>query len=89
MAPIPAPSAEAFPVARQLGPLKALETRHRLGRPAARAVRGGPGGGGAVLVLVKAKPVGSLAGKLVIAATVPIGFAWPPAALVPVVIAIE
>ncbi|BCM85734.1 hypothetical protein [Methylobacterium indicum] len=87
IAPIPAPSAEAVRVARQLGRLEALETRHRLRRRVARAVRGGLGGGGAFLVLVKAKLVGSLAGKLVIAAIVAIGFAWPLAALVAVVIA--
>lgn len=84
----PGPSADALRVARHPRRLEALEARHRLRRRVVRAVRGGLGGGGAFLVLVKAKLVGSLAGKLVVAALVGIGFAWPLATFVAVTIAV-
>ncbi|WP_245292116.1 hypothetical protein [Methylobacterium tarhaniae] len=78
----PGPSrADVARVARQLRRLEALAARHRFRRRVIRLVRGGAGGGAAFLVLVKAKLVGSLAGKLAIAALVGLGFAWPLAAL--------
>ncbi|AWN50042.1 hypothetical protein DK419_13860 [Methylobacterium terrae] len=61
--------------------LEALAARHRFRRRVVRLVRGGAGGGAAFLVLVKAKIVGSLAGKLALAALIGLGFAWPLAAL--------
>ena len=68
-------------VARQLRRLEALAARHRARKRIVRALRGGAGGGGALLGLAKAKLVGSLAGKLAIAALVGLGLAWPLVAL--------
>ena len=68
-------------VARQLGRLEALAARHRARKRIVRALRGGAGGGSALLALAKAKLVGSLAGKLAIATLVGLGLAWPLLAL--------
>lgn len=68
-------------VASQLRRLEAIAARHRLRRRVIRLVRGGAGGGAAFLVLMKAKIAASLSAKLVIAALVGLGFAWPLAAL--------
>lgn len=68
-------------VRRQLRRLEALAAQHRLRKRIVRALRGGAGGGTTLLVLMKAKIVGSLAGKLAIAALVGLGLAWPFAAL--------
>lgn len=68
-------------VARQLRRLEAIAERHRLRRRVIRLVRGGAGGGATLLVLMKAKIAASLSAKLVLAALVGLGFAWPLAAL--------
>ncbi|MGU3402881.1 hypothetical protein [Methylobacterium brachiatum] len=68
-------------VSRHLRRLEALAAQHRFRKRVVRALRGGAGGGTSVLVLMKAKVVGSLAGKLAIAALVGLGLAWPFAAL--------
>lgn len=68
-------------VSRHLRRLEALAARHRFRKRVVRALRGGAGGGTSLLVLMKAKIVGSLAGKLAIAALVGLGLAWPFAAL--------
>lgn len=68
-------------VRRQLRRLEALAAQHRLRKRIVRALRGGAGGGTTLLVLMKAKIVGSLAGKLAIAALVGLGLAWPLVAL--------
>ena len=64
-------------VRRQLRRLEALAAQHRFPKRIVRALRGGAGGGTTLLVLMKAKIVGSLAGKLAIAALVGLGLAWP------------
>lgn len=68
-------------VARHLRRLEAIAERHRLRRRVIRLVRGGAGGGATFLALMKAKIAASLSAKLVVAALVGLGFAWPLAAL--------
>jgi hypothetical protein len=68
-------------VTRQLRRLEALAARHRFRKRIVRIVRGSAGGGSTLLVLMKAKLVSSLAGKVVIAALVGLGLAWPLVAL--------
>jgi hypothetical protein len=68
-------------VTRQLQRLEALAEQHRFRKRIVRLVRGGAGGGAAFLVLLKAKLVAPLAGKLLIAALVGLSLAWPLVAL--------
>jgi hypothetical protein len=68
-------------VRRQLRRLEALAEQHRFRKRIIQALRGGAGGGTTLLVLMKVKIVGSLAGKLAIAALVGLGLAWPLMAL--------
>lgn len=66
---------------RELARLDGLIARARLRRRVFRALRGGIGAGATLLVLLKAKVAASLGLKLVVAALVGFGLAWPVAVL--------
>lgn len=68
-------------VERELARLEGLIARARLKRRLFRGLRGGLGAGATLLVLLKAKVAASLGLKLVIAAIVGFGLAWPVAVL--------
>lgn len=68
-------------VERELARLDGLIARARLKRRLFRTLRGGLGAGTTLLVLLKAKVAASLGLKLVLAALVGLGFAWPVAVL--------
>lgn len=74
-------------VERELARLDGLIARARLRRRLFRTLRGGLGAGATLLVLLKAKIAASLGLKLVIAAIVGLGLAWPVALLAFVVVA--
>ncbi|WP_312886097.1 hypothetical protein [Methylorubrum rhodinum] len=67
---------------RELARLDGLIARARLRRRVFRTLRGGLGAGTTLVVLLKAKVAASLGLKLVIAALVGLGVAWPVAVLV-------
>jgi hypothetical protein len=67
---------------RELARLDGLIARARLRRRVFRTLRGGLGAGATLLVLLKAKVAASLGLKLVLAALVGLGVAWPVAVLV-------
>lgn len=74
-------------VQRELARLDGLIARARLKRRLFRTLRGGLGAGATLLVLLKAKIAASLGLKLVLAAVVGLGLAWPVAVLAFVVVA--
>ncbi|SFL30827.1 hypothetical protein [Methylorubrum salsuginis] len=74
-------------VERELARLDGLIARARLRRRLFRGLRGGLGAGATLLVLLKAKVAASLGLKLILAALVGLGLAWPIAVLAFVVIA--
>jgi hypothetical protein len=63
--------------ARDLARLQRLEERHRLRAVVTRGARGGVGFAAGLGMAVKMKIAATLGGKLLIAALIGIGFAWP------------
>ena len=68
-------------VRRELLRLEALAHRRRMRAWIARGVRGLAGAGGSFALLVKLKLVGSLGGKVIVAALIGLGLALPAVAL--------
>ena len=75
-------------VERELRRLETLAGRKRARRSALRLGRGTLGAAATFGALVKAKIVGTLAGKLAIALAVGLGLAWPALVLVGIVLAV-
>ena len=66
---------------RDLTRLRSLEQRHRLRVRVTRAARGGVGFLAGLGAAIKTKVAATIAGKLVIAAVLALGLAWPMAVL--------
>ena len=66
---------------RDLTRLRSLEERHRLRARATRAARGGVGFLAGLGAAIKTKIAATIGGKLVVAALIALGLAWPMAVL--------
>jgi hypothetical protein len=66
---------------RDLTRLRSLEQRHRLRARMARAARGGVGFLAGLGAAIKTKVAATIGGKLVVAAVIALGLAWPMAVL--------
>jgi hypothetical protein len=66
---------------RELTRLRSLEQRHRLRARVTRAARGGVGFVAGLCAAIKTKIAATIGGKLIVAALIALGLAWPMAVL--------